>query len=287
MKIFLSWSGNKSRLAASALKDWLPLLVHTADVWMSEHDIEAGSRWSNELSSRLEACDFGIICVTPENVSAPWLLFESGCLGKSVSQSRVIPYRLGIEPASVPYPLAQFQSVSADREGRLKLLRSIVATNSTPLDQSRLEILFKRLWPDLQNKIEQASKYSEAQHPQRPDRQLLEELVEVVRGVAQRSDEILERMGFSLGAPQNLIRIDPRPPLGAGARTFAVPFRSEQTVSDFSDMVWCELNRFGHVAAYTWGTEWMLLDKRTGQPLEGIGTEYFRIPRREGRHAPN
>jgi hypothetical protein len=194
MKIFVSWSGEKSKSVASALKEWLPDLVQHVEVFMSEHDLDAGSRWSTELSSRLEACTFGIICVTAENISAPWLLFEAGCLDKSVNRSRVVPYRVGISAPDVPFPLAQFQSVGADREGTLKLLKSIVAASSGPLDENRINRLFERLWPDLEKRLKLAEVPATSVR-QRSERELLDELVQLIRGVAQTSNSILSRIG--------------------------------------------------------------------------------------------
>jgi hypothetical protein len=44
VRIFISWSGERSRDVASALKEFLPLVLHYADPWMSETDIESGAR---------------------------------------------------------------------------------------------------------------------------------------------------------------------------------------------------------------------------------------------------
>ena len=43
--VFISWSGPRSKSAADALKDWLPLVVPTASPWVSATDIDKGTRW--------------------------------------------------------------------------------------------------------------------------------------------------------------------------------------------------------------------------------------------------
>ena len=146
---------------------------------MSAHDIDAGTRWGNELGARLQDCNFGIICVTPDNISAPWLLFEAGGLGKSVQQSRVIPYRIGVTVSDVPFPLAQFQSVNADREGTLKLLESVV--DGMKFDKAKLNRLFEKFWPDLEKGIKQALEHKDTEARIRPDRELFEEMLQLMR----------------------------------------------------------------------------------------------------------
>ena len=89
MKVFLSWSGLRSKAIANALRDWIPDVFQQAEVWMSEHDIEAGARWSNELNNILEESNFGIICLTPENQYAPWITFEAGALSKEKKSERL------------------------------------------------------------------------------------------------------------------------------------------------------------------------------------------------------
>lgn len=183
MKVFVSWSGEKSRQVAAAIKEWLPDLVQSVDVFMSQHDIEAGSRWGNELGMQLQECNFGIICITPENISASWLLYEAGCLGKSIDQSRVIPYRIGITATDVPFPLAQFQSVNADKDGTFKLLESINSVISSKLDSDRLQRIFQKFWPDLEKKLSEISMQTQSVAVQRADRELLEELLQLMRGI--------------------------------------------------------------------------------------------------------
>ena len=55
---------------------------------MSEHDIDKGTRSIPAISKTLEETQFGIICLTPENLNAPWL-FEAGALSKSQEDARV------------------------------------------------------------------------------------------------------------------------------------------------------------------------------------------------------
>jgi hypothetical protein len=92
---------------------------------MSAVDIEKGSRWLSDVSGQLQECRVGVICLTPENVRAPWLLFEAGALSKAVSQSFVCPYLLEIAPETVTGPLAQFQCTRANREDTHRLVRTI------------------------------------------------------------------------------------------------------------------------------------------------------------------
>lgn len=70
MKVFISWSGERSKLLANALCEWLKPVLQSVEVWMSEADIEAGDRWGQEVAKELSASNFGIICVTPENLNA-------------------------------------------------------------------------------------------------------------------------------------------------------------------------------------------------------------------------
>src|SRR4051812_12111371 len=128
MKVFLSWSGERSRIVATALRKWLPDVVQAVEPWMSKHDIGAGSRWSKDIGQVLNDADFGILCLTSENYAAPWLLFEAGALAKRRDEARVVPYLIGIEPSDLPAgPLNQFQAKRATVDDTWDLVQAINA----------------------------------------------------------------------------------------------------------------------------------------------------------------
>jgi len=141
-------------MVAEALRELLPDAIQDLKAWMSESDMMAGDRWAYRLDRQLERSAFGILCLTPENIGAPWLLFEAGSLAKSGSNAQLACYRLGLRVADVPLPLAQFHGVDADKFGTKKLLESVNAALSQPMDPVCLERVFQRWWPNFSRRIE-------------------------------------------------------------------------------------------------------------------------------------
>jgi hypothetical protein len=125
MKIFLSWSGEMSYQVACALRDWLPYVLQSVKPFMSSEDINKGTRWSEILAHQLNDTQYGIICVTPYNVNAPWLNFEAGALSKFIDRSFVSPFLFRVDRAEIRGPLSQFQSTVCDKEDIFNLLTSI------------------------------------------------------------------------------------------------------------------------------------------------------------------
>lgn len=78
LRIFISWSGERSRTVAEALHQWLADVLHVVEPWLSAADIEKGSKWAQAVTGELERASFAVLCLTPENLTAPWLLFEAG-----------------------------------------------------------------------------------------------------------------------------------------------------------------------------------------------------------------
>jgi hypothetical protein len=124
VKVFISWSGERSKRIALALRDWLPQVIQSIDPFMSAEDIGKGSRWSDDISRKLEQSNFGLIAFTPENMNEPWLLFEAGALSK-LEGSRVCMYLWEMDPPSVPPPLGQFQATRADEKDTLHLIKNL------------------------------------------------------------------------------------------------------------------------------------------------------------------
>ena len=92
MKVFLSWHGMLSKSVALALRDWLRDVIQSVEPFMSAEDIAPGVRWAANLSAELANTTFGIVCLTRENVAAPYINYEVGALSKAVDdQTRVGP----------------------------------------------------------------------------------------------------------------------------------------------------------------------------------------------------
>lgn len=101
----------------------------------------------------LEASNYGIICVTADNVAAPWLNFEAGALSKLFEKSRVSPFLFGIGKNDVAGPMKQFQSTVYEQDDMLKLVASINNACVKPLGRDRLEEAFEIWWPKLQTRM--------------------------------------------------------------------------------------------------------------------------------------
>jgi hypothetical protein len=197
MKVFVSWSGERSQALATALHQWLPLVLHYVEPWLSKADIDAGDRWGAELGKELTESNFGISCVTKDNVLAPWLLFEAGAIAKSVDAGKLIPLLLDIDFKDLSGPLTQFQAKKAEQQGILELVESVNNSATNPVPDARLKQLFGALWPELENKIEAIPASSMLVKVARPEGEILEELVASVRTVDSRVRDVLEEDGFS------------------------------------------------------------------------------------------
>lgn len=48
--------------------------------FVSDLDIVSGTDWWNKIKKELKSSSIGIVCITKENLSAPWLYYESGAM---------------------------------------------------------------------------------------------------------------------------------------------------------------------------------------------------------------
>jgi hypothetical protein len=187
MKVFISWSGERSRILAGFLRGWLGDVIHSIQPWMSDQDIDKGAWWTTQIANELEVSAFGIICVTKENANAPWLLFEAGVLAKSFEKSRVCPYLLNMKPTELAGPLAHFQAATSTSEDTLRLLQSInkvLGPNGRTDDQ--VDKAFRKWWPELERMIGNIPPLSaKLLPPPRSERELLEEVLTLTRRMAQ------------------------------------------------------------------------------------------------------
>lgn len=145
MKVFVSWSGKLSRAIAQTLKQWLPCMIQSLEIFFSPEDIEKGSNWDVQISSELSQCKYGIICLTNDNISAPWINFEAGALAKELD-SHISALMVNIKPSDIKGPLARYQSTKLEKTDFFQLVNNINALQEKPLDASVLQNIFNSLW---------------------------------------------------------------------------------------------------------------------------------------------
>lgn len=154
MKVFLSWSGEKSHKVALVFRDWFPSVIQSLEPYVSSEDIDKGTRWSTDIAKELEDSSFGILCVTKDNLTAPWLTFEAGALSKTMDKSFVSPFLFDIKRSEVDGPILQFQSTIFNRDDVLKLVKTLnKACGDDKLTDERLEKAFGVWWPTLEDEL--------------------------------------------------------------------------------------------------------------------------------------
>jgi hypothetical protein len=182
MNVFLSWSGSKSEAIAEILKKYLPSIINQVKPWLSSRQIDAGARWSAEIAKSLEQSNVGILCVTADNQTAPWILFEAGAISKVTNVGLAIVVRIDLKASEVLPPLSQFQSISLEREDIWKMITTINNAGSTLVPETTLQTTFDALWSRISAEIEGALSAHATKAPaRRADHEMIEELLELVR----------------------------------------------------------------------------------------------------------
>jgi hypothetical protein len=199
MRIFISWSGDKSKAIAEIFRDWLPAVLQSVKPYFTPSDIEKGSRWNSDISKKLEECKMGLFILTKDNLLSPWLMFEAGAVSKSVENSKVCPILFGIENSDIKGPLTQFQASSYNKIDIKKIVKSInseLADNK--LEDRILDEVFDTWWPKLEQKINAVKiEDKDTESEIRDDRELLEEILGLVRFTAKKSNISAKNINIS------------------------------------------------------------------------------------------
>ncbi|HEX8265985.1 MAG TPA: toll/interleukin-1 receptor domain-containing protein [Pyrinomonadaceae bacterium] len=199
MKVFISWSGARSRAVAEALSDWLKQVIQAIKPFYSP-DIEKGVKWSGEIDNALEGTKFGIVCLTPDNLNSTWIHYETGALSKT-KDAKIWTFLHGLNYSQVPQPLGKFQHTLAEKDDVFKLLKSINSglseVGGEPLAEQFLEKMFNLLWESLEERL----KAAESLHPvesdgtavieqKRDNSDVLNEILEIVRDQQRQINEL-------------------------------------------------------------------------------------------------
>lgn len=190
MKVFISWSGERSLAVANALREWLPNVIQAIKPWMSGVDIDKGARWSADIALQLSEAKVGLICLTPENLDAPWILFEAGALSKTLDKTYLCPYLFQVEPTDIKGPLIQFQATKANKDDTKKLIHTInQALGDIKISKEKLDEAFEVWWPKFEKSLKDILATKAKQIPKRDERDMIEEVLELVRGLTRKEKQ--------------------------------------------------------------------------------------------------
>lgn len=196
MKVFLSWSGETSHKVALVLREWLPSVIQSIVPYVSSEDIDKGARWSTDIASELADSSYGILCVTKDNLHAPWLTFEAGALSKTMDKSYVSPFLFNIKRSEVNGPILQFQSTIFDKDDIKKLLISLnKASTEGKLTDEKLEKALDVWYPDLENNLNtllsQKPKQEQGQTKEKESESLSNAILEEILDLSRVNQKLL------------------------------------------------------------------------------------------------
>jgi len=178
MRVFISWSGERSKRLGEAIRDWLPNVLQFTRPYFTPSDLEKGAKWNSEISKELEASGVCLIAMTEENLTSPWIMFEAGAISRVV-EGRVCPIVFDIEKTDLVGPLASFQATAFNKVEVRQLLTTINnAAKEAALIERSLDAAFNMWWPELERNVEAILSAAEPpEEPHRSERDLLEEAV--------------------------------------------------------------------------------------------------------------
>ncbi|WP_026160639.1 TIR domain-containing protein [Teredinibacter turnerae] len=211
MKVFLSWSGPRSHRVAMIFRDWLPSVIQEITPYVSSEDIDKGARWSTDIAKELEDSTFGILCVTRENINAPWLTFEAGALSKTMDKSFVSPFLFDIKRSEVDGPILQFQSTIFEKEDVQKLIKTLnKACGENGLSDERLNKAFAVWYPTLESELNdlkaQAIPDDEPAKPEIAGAPDAHEILEEVLEISRANQKLIRNPDGSFGAQLDEMR---------------------------------------------------------------------------------
>lgn len=185
--VFISWSGERSRLAAEALRTFIPRVIE-ADGWLSSVDIRKGSSWRQEINEALSAARAAIVCLAHETQDSAWVNYEAGAIGRADVESPrrpVCTFLLGVEHKDVAGPLAEYQATRASMEETKQMVLRINSVLPSRTPEGAVGDRFRYAWPELEAALAEASKAgTQPRQQSRRVEDICEEILERVRALS-------------------------------------------------------------------------------------------------------
>lgn len=152
----MSWSGNQSKVIASALSSFLRMF--DIPTFFSEKDIRYGQKWYDTLTKEMQSASICIICVAENSIESPWVMFEAGSISNSSIGLQVIPYITGSNMIKRigSLPVGVFQAAESTKSGTRRLLFELCSEYLGIISNDNINKLhqkFESRWPKLQKTI--------------------------------------------------------------------------------------------------------------------------------------
>ncbi|WP_313157832.1 hypothetical protein [Sphingobacterium multivorum] len=198
MKVFISWSGDRSRRVAELLDTWIKCTIQSCTPWISTRGIGRGELWFPAINRELAETSIGLVCLTAQNIDAPWILFEAGALAKGLDSNRVITLLIDISSTDIRDPLAQFNHTTPTKESMSQLLQTINSLSTTPLEQKIIEKVFDKYWDEFNTEFQQIiTDTQQGPKPKKlPNEEMLSQILFSLRGLEKRIG-FVERDNFN------------------------------------------------------------------------------------------
>lgn len=179
----------RSHDVAKLLGDWLQDVIQAVKPWISSAGIDRGELWFRKISDNLGEVNMGIVCLTPENKEAPWILFEAGALLKGIPEARVMTFLIDLKPQDIRDPLAQFNHTTPSKTDMFALVTTLNSKlGDAALTEARLASVFNTFWPQFETKFDaiMAAYKPEIKVVERPQSEILTEVLDSVRGIQKQ-----------------------------------------------------------------------------------------------------
>ena len=153
MKVFICWSGRRSKELAEALNQWLPTVLKGLAPTYSPN-IPKGKLWFNSINRDLRRAKAGIVCLTPENIesTSEWIYFEAGALFRETTKIFTLLYK--VPESALHGPLSHFQATETTKGDLSQLIKALATLMGRKAPTRRVRLKrFEEQWPVFETRL--------------------------------------------------------------------------------------------------------------------------------------
>jgi hypothetical protein len=161
-KIFIGWSGNKGKLLAPILANWIEAFFQRmVEVTTSELDLFPGEDFTQAIEKKLlKNRDAAIFCLSEDGLDSKWVQYEAGNIGKrGRSNKLIVPYLIGINKEDRKFqekwkgPLSSYLAANANENDTRQMLMGINERLEMNYDRQKFDSAFQKKSPALMDEI--------------------------------------------------------------------------------------------------------------------------------------